>query len=122
MLSFGTDVHTPPPSPPKMPSYTEANQSRLNASNSFPKPGPNFTVIFPSVISMKAHKHLQMEERHTYNSGMCNAAVYLMKKTVMFIYCCPSCSKTTPLGKAEETSEKPKVLSTPPTCENLSLN
>lgn len=80
MLSFGANVRTPPPSPPKTPSYTEANQSRLNASNSFPKPGPNFTVPFPSVISVKAHKHLQTEERHTYNSGMCNAAVYLMKK------------------------------------------
>lgn len=47
--------------------------------NSFSKPGPNFTVTLPPVISMKAHKHLQMEEHHTYNFGMCNAAVYLMK-------------------------------------------
>ena len=97
MLSFGTDVRRPPPSPPEMPSYTEANHWHLNVSNSFSKPGSNVTVIFPPVISTKAHKHLQMEEYRTYCLGMCNAAMYLMKKTVMFIDFCPSCSKKTPL-------------------------
>lgn len=97
MLSFDTDVRRPPPSPPEMPSYTEANHWHLNVSNSFSKPGSNVTVIVPSVISMKAHKHLQMEEHRTYCLGMCNAAMYLMNKTVMLTDCCPSCSKKTPL-------------------------
>lgn len=115
-------AHIPSPSPPKMPSYTEANHSRLNVSNPFSKPGPNLTVIFPSVISMKAHKHLQMEEHRTYNFGMCNAAVYHMKKPVMFIYCCPSCSKTTPLLGKLKKLVRTKVLSTPEACEHYSLN
>lgn len=55
---------------------------------------------------MKAHKHLQMEEHRTYNFGMCNAAVYRMKKTC-YVYMLLSFlfKDNTTLGKAEETSE-----------------
>lgn len=115
----------PPPSLSLKPSDKEANHWRLNVSNSFSKPGSNVTVIIPPVISMKACKHLQMEECCTYNLGMYDAAVYLMekkKKPVMFIGC-PSCSKTTPLMvKLKKLVRNRKVLSTPWTCENHSLH
>lgn len=69
--------HPPDPLPSlsQKPSDKEANHWRLNVSNSFSKPGSNVTIIIPSVISMNARKHLQMEECCTYNLGMCDAAV-----------------------------------------------
>lgn len=63
-----------------------------------------------------------MEEHCTYNFGMCNAAVYLMKKLLCLFLLSFLFKDNTTLGIAEEISEKQKVLSTPRTCENYSLN
>lgn len=124
MLSFGTNVCTPPPSPPQMLSYAEANQSCLNVLNSFSKPGPNFTVLFPSVISMKAHKHIRMEEHHIIILtilGCVRQLCILWKHCYVYILLSFLFKDHTSLGEAEETREKPKVLSTPGTCANHSL-
>lgn len=64
---FGTNAEARSFTHPEPPSYTEANCSHLNVSNSFSKPGLNFPLQF----SMKAQKHLQMEKHHTYNFGVC---------------------------------------------------
>lgn len=63
-----------------------------------------------------------MEEHGTYNFGMCNAAVYLMKTLLCLFLLYFLFKDNTTLGLAEETSEKQKIFSIPRTCANYSLN